>query len=60
MFRVALYLPIFWQFWTRLWTKIAFVVTKFPPRYEPKGITNWSLLVYMTARVQYYNCAKDW
>ena len=29
-FRVALYLAIFWQFWTRLWTKLAFAVTKFP------------------------------
>ena len=49
VFWVGLYLAIFWQFRTRFWTKIAFVVTKFPQ----KGITNWSLLVYMTARVKY-------
>ena len=42
-----------WQFWTRFGLKIAFVVTKFPQKDEPKGITNWSLIVYMTARVQF-------
>ena len=33
--------------------KLAFVRTKLPPKVQVKGITNWSLFVYMTARVKY-------
>ena len=31
--------------------KLAFVVTKFPQKVRVKGITNWSLFVYMAARL---------
>ena len=32
--------------------ELAFVVTKFPQKVRVKGITNWFILEYMTARVQ--------
>ena len=44
---------LIWQFWTKYWTKLAFVVTKFPQMLRVKGITNWSLYVCMPARFEY-------